>query len=1137
MNGDNKMKRPLWKTITTIIGFLVIFAITITAAMAATVTISPSNPTTYDPLICDVAGTNAQFNYYWYNGNTKVYQNTGASSTLVTSYTKPGDSITCKAYVPSSSYYPETFVGQTSVAIKSSVIPPIIANWLPSMNLPDVNIDEDSGYNSGLIDLWPYTSDDSPDNQLIFTIASESNTGLVDCSVRSNRYIDCTTKQANSVGYSDVKVKVTDPNGAYVYDTSRITVDEVNDKPVFSNLGYKFVTEDSGFHDNMIDLKSFVYDPDTATQKFTMQVFSIMSQSKSQVVNCVIDSNRYIDCTTQQDEYGFSDVVVSVWDGQYTATSTLRVDVGPVNDAPVMSILPDETILEDSGLNRLSYLPDYSSDVDNAKSQLRYSVVANTNPALASCAIRTDNYLYCTPGKDMTGANMISVKVEDPAGLSFIQFFRLTVEEVNDAPVMNQLPNQYLYENSGLNPNLIDLQNYVSDIDTPLSQLKFVVSQHTNMNIVECTISKNRYIDCMTKADQFGDAHVEVSVNDGHLRAYSSFLVRVYRVAECSDGIDNDNDGFIDMNDPGCSSSTDDDEGDNPNVGPTITNPNNVHINEDSGMNKKVIDLYKYTSDPDTQLDQLTFKITKQTNNAIIDCTVDNDRYVDCKTVKQDGTGNGEVTVEVSDGQYTATTDFKVSVDPVNDCPIIDSLNDVIVTEGDLVSLTVTGTDVDGDSLVSTCTNPLDTNCKWQTKTGDTGIYYVTASVSDGNKMVCPLASQQVKITVNQPVVLPQCSDGKDNDNDGLIDMNDPGCSDPSDNDETDPTPLAQCKDGIDNDNDGWIDFPNDPGCSSLDDNTEGPNPQCSDGLDNDGDNLIDQNDPGCANKYDDDETDPVVLPQCSDGKDNDNDGLIDMNDPGCSSPSDDDETDPTIPKQCADGIDNDGDGKIDMNDPGCSSSTDNDESNQNSNSNPVVNTQHTNLFVKWFAFVDGDTLGTRYCDGDLSKYDLGANIKLDSTGCAYDSTLSNTIKINIGLENIDKKTVEDIVITVDVPGLELRKTTSRFDLKPGNVVSKQISFDIPSNTKAGTYEVRIEIMSEKQQDKRRVIYRDIVISQPSLQKRVHTVEYVVLDETQEVTTAAPEALDITQKSFIQLIIDSILAFFANLGAFLTQRV
>ncbi|MCI0531314.1 MAG: hypothetical protein L0Y74_05145 [candidate division Zixibacteria bacterium] len=66
-------------------------------------------------------------------------------------------------------------------------------------------------------------------------------------------------------------------------------------------------------------------------------------------------------------------------------------------------------------------------------------------------------------------------------------------------------------------------------------------------------------------------------------------------------------------------------------------------------------------------------------------------------------------------------------------------------------------------------------------------------------------------------------------------------------------TGPPECSDGLDNDGDGLIDFPADCGCTSALDPTEAPNPltQCNDGLDNDGDGLIDLADPDCDNLCD----------------------------------------------------------------------------------------------------------------------------------------------------------------------------------------------------------------------------------------------------------------------------------------------
>jgi Ca2+-binding RTX toxin-like protein len=71
------------------------------------------------------------------------------------------------------------------------------------------------------------------------------------------------------------------------------------------------------------------------------------------------------------------------------------------------------------------------------------------------------------------------------------------------------------------------------------------------------------------------------------------------------------------------------------------------------------------------------------------------------------------------------------------------------------------------------------------------------------------------------------CADGQDNDGDGKVDGADPGCSGPSDNDESNPPPPpppppppAACADGQDNDGDGKVDGA-DPGCSGPGDNDE----------------------------------------------------------------------------------------------------------------------------------------------------------------------------------------------------------------------------------------------------------------------------------------------------------------------------
>jgi len=130
-------------------------------------------------------------------------------------------------------------------------------------------------------------------------------------------------------------------------------------------------------------------------------------------------------------------------------------------------------------------------------------------------------------------------------------------------------------------------------------------------------------------------------------------------------------------------------------------------------------------------------------------------------------------------------------------------------------------------------------------------------------------------------VSVPACSDGLDDDLDGLVDFPaDPGCDDA--NDFTEQSSLLICDDGIDNDLDGFTDFPSDVGCESSTSAAE--DPACSNGVDDDLDGQIDFGlDPGCDAASDTSEQSAALL--CDDGLDNDLDGLIDYpEDPECTS-------------------------------------------------------------------------------------------------------------------------------------------------------------------------------------------------------------------------------------------------------------
>ncbi|MGL1935647.1 MAG: hypothetical protein OCD01_11525 [Fibrobacterales bacterium] len=119
-----------------------------------------------------------------------------------------------------------------------------------------------------------------------------------------------------------------------------------------------------------------------------------------------------------------------------------------------------------------------------------------------------------------------------------------------------------------------------------------------------------------------------------------------------------------------------------------------------------------------------------------------------------------------------------------------------------------------------------------------------------------------------------RCSDGRDNDKNGVEDCDDPNCSTVAV-----CMPESICDDGLDNNSDGDIDC-DDSACSDFlpcVTDREDNNAACADNKDNDEDGKFDCDDPSCASVA-------VCLPegQCDDGKDNDGDGDKDCEDSDC---------------------------------------------------------------------------------------------------------------------------------------------------------------------------------------------------------------------------------------------------------------
>ena len=393
-------------------------------------------------------------------------------------------------YVDSVNYGAEVTQIGVEYTTTSTNEPPVL-----DTPLPDRTIVEDSA-NNILFDLDNYFSD-FEGNDLTYTTSGGS--GLATFTVNANNEL-VATGVADANGQADITVTATDSGGATVSGTFQLTVTAVNDAPVVSTpLPDKSIAEDSS-NNNLFDLDNYFSDPDGDTLSYTA------SNYDSGLISVTINANNEVIVSTATPNLdGQTAVTISATDGIDTVQDTFVVTVTPVNDAPVVSApLPDETIDEGSTGNVLFDLDNYFSDVDG--DTLSYTA-SNYDSGLINVTINANNEVVvdaATPHG--TGFTDVTITASDGQA-STSDSFRLTVQEINNAPVLDAIGAQTAYVGV---PYYYDVNATDPDGDT----LTYYNAPNTLFTIDSAT----GVISFTPAVSDVGDHDVTISVSDGYLQ-------------------------------------------------------------------------------------------------------------------------------------------------------------------------------------------------------------------------------------------------------------------------------------------------------------------------------------------------------------------------------------------------------------------------------------------------------------------------------------------------------------------------------------------------------------------------------------------------------------------------------------------
>ncbi|HCG8325420.1 TPA: tandem-95 repeat protein [Vibrio parahaemolyticus] len=269
------------------------------------------------------------------------------------------------------------------------------------------------------------------------------------------------TPTADWNGKETITFTATDPSGESISQTVNFTVAPVADIEADSTN----VVEDTPTIINVLGNDTF---------EGKDKVVSLDAENGPKNGTVIVNNDGTVTYTPNDNYVGKDTFTYIVTSGGVSESTTVEVNVTPVNDAPVAK---DDiaTTQEDTAVT-IDVLPN-DSDVDGDK----LSIESASVPKEQGTVEVVNGKLVFTPAENFNGDAEITYTVTDGA-LTDQATVKVTVNAVNDTPVVeSNVADQTLAED--FTPYTIDLNTVFSDVDNVDGELKFSVSGNSNIQV------------------------------------------------------------------------------------------------------------------------------------------------------------------------------------------------------------------------------------------------------------------------------------------------------------------------------------------------------------------------------------------------------------------------------------------------------------------------------------------------------------------------------------------------------------------------------------------------------------------------------------------------------------------------------
>ncbi len=390
-----------------------------------------------------------------------------------------------------------------------------VFNDPPTINqIPNQTIAEGGSFSS--IQLDNYVSDpDHSDSQLTWSYSGNSQLSV---SINASRVATINIPNQNWNGSENITFKATDPGGLSASRSVTFKVNAVNDPPVVNTIPNQTIAEGGSF--NTIPLDNYVSDVDNADNQMTW------SYSGNSQLSVSINASRVATISIPNQNWnGSENITFKATDpGGLSASRSVTFKVNAVNDPPVISQIPNQTIPEGGSFNAIP-LDNYVSDVDNADNQMTWQTSGSNYLTVTIIANRIAT--ISSPNQDWFGAETITFTATDPGGLSASAQATFAVNAVNDAPYVKKTLVDISQSEDFGSVFIIDLNETFGDIEgDPLTFQATSAGNHVLPEIEESNLTISSTLNF------FGKDTITITATDinSQLQVQDVFLVTVIPV-------------------------------------------------------------------------------------------------------------------------------------------------------------------------------------------------------------------------------------------------------------------------------------------------------------------------------------------------------------------------------------------------------------------------------------------------------------------------------------------------------------------------------------------------------------------------------------------------------------------------------